>query len=167
MPVSTLSPFARHMSKALAPCLILGLAACGDDTTKNKSCVLSYELTQEKESGENLELSYRSAMTTECKAVYSDNSGRSTITLAVTSKALEGGYVDALKVGEKSFTFGKDYSLKNGNVQSSFSSDTKQDWAFPWVDSPSTASVTIVIPKATEKTNRPTAITTEFAAGAK
>ena len=152
----------------LACSLLFTVAACGAEDAKNKSCILSYEKASEVASGEaNLELTYRATMSNECKSVYSENSGRSTITLAITSKGSEGAYALGLKVGERSFALGDKYSLKEGNLQTSFSSDTLKDWAFPWVDSPGTASVTVIVPKAADKATWPTAVTTEFAADAK
>jgi hypothetical protein len=149
----------------LGAAALVTLAACGEGDKKSKACVLTYDKESETFQGESkLVVTYRSVMTSECKAVYSENSGRSNVSLAITAKGGEGMYVDALKVGDKSFAFGEKYSLANGNFQRSFSSDLADSWAFPWVDQPSTASVTVVMARDEDKANWPTVVTTEFAA---
>lgn len=143
------------------------LSACGEGDKKNTACVLTYEKESEAAQGESkIVVTYRSIMTSECKDVYSKNAGRSKITLAIMAKGGEGMYVGEMKVGDKSFAFGEQFSLANGNFQRSFSSDLAQAWAFPWVDQPATASVTVVMARDEDKANWPTAVTTEFRADA-
>jgi hypothetical protein len=140
------------------------VTACGADESKNKACALSLARVSETLAGDDLEVTYRADMSSECTAVYSENAGRSTIDLAVAAKGAEGMYVKALAVGEKRFDFGEKYSLKNGNLQTRFTSELAKEWAFPWADKPSTASVVVVAPKDTEAGFWPTAVSTEFSA---
>jgi|GEM_PF-4782359 len=142
--------------------LLVCIASCGADDGTTKSCVLGYEKASETAGAESTEVVYRATFSTECKDVYTKNSGRSNLTLKVVSKGADNMYVQTLVAGERSFAFLSKNSLSQGTFQSSFSSDTDSKWAMPWTDAPGTSSVTVIVPKGVDKSQWPTTVTLQI-----
>jgi hypothetical protein len=148
----------RAFAGSVAAGLVL-LVSCGTPEKTQSSCAIDLPRDSKftEDSGKKKVL-YRGSFSNECKEVYENQSGKGKFKLNVTSPKLVGGKVTLVQAGERTFSFADGLSLEEGSVETRFGSDTLKQWAFPWVDKPGTAVVTVVAPADAAEADFPTKI---------
>jgi hypothetical protein len=161
-----MNTFFRGRFRIGATALIFVLASCGTQEKEGGVCTINLKKESSSETQNDLrKVVFRGEFSSECKDLYTNQSGRAAIKLNVTSDKSPGSYLSSLQAGDRTFAFGSNYSLTQGSAESKFSSDTLKTWALPWPDKPGTAALTVLVPLTSEEKLWPTAVSLELKAG--